>query len=218
MVADPLDIAGDEQQLGGAADRGGAFHHVADQAAEQRIVEGIDAGITLDHRAGQNRITRGVGGQYIVHHAAGQLGHRRDQRQRLEALAVFDLVGALGDILGVVANPLDHPGDLQRRNHFAKIVGHRGPQRDDPDRQLVNLGLQRVDPLVAGDDRPRHLGIAAHQRIHRFGQRQLGQPAHFGHQPAQAGDIVVKGLDGVFVCHAAGPYSGASIQPCLGRV
>ena len=43
MIADPFEITRHEQQLGGVADRRRIFDHVADQIAENRIVEGVPA-------------------------------------------------------------------------------------------------------------------------------------------------------------------------------
>ena len=73
-------------------------------------------------------IARGIGGQHVVDHFGGDLGHRGQQGQRLEALAPFDLADPLGDILGIVADPLDHAGDLERGDHFAQVVRHRRAQ------------------------------------------------------------------------------------------
>jgi hypothetical protein len=42
---------------------------------------------------------------------------------------------------------------------------------------------------------------ALDQRVHRFADRNFGQAAHLGDQPAQPRDVLVERLDGVFHCH-----------------
>src|SRR3546814_9561479 len=79
----------------------------------------------------------------------------------------------------------------------------RRAQRDGLDRKLFDLGLQRVDLLVALHDLHRQLLVAVAERGHRLKQRLLGATAHLAYQPAQAVQIPVKGLDGMIVdyCH-----------------
>jgi hypothetical protein len=93
--------------------------------------------------------------------------------------------------------------DLERGDHLAQIVGHRRTQGDDPHGELVNLGLERIEALVARHHLIGQGLIAAHQRIERFGDGDLGKPAHLGDKPAQAGDVLVEGLDGMLGHH---PY------------
>jgi hypothetical protein len=69
---------------------------------------------------------------------------------------IADLGHALRDVLGIVADALDHADDLQCRDHLAQVVRQRRAQRDDLDHQAFHLGLQRVDAtchcrLAAGD-------------------------------------------------------------------
>jgi hypothetical protein len=49
-----------------------------------------------------------------------------------DPVLAFDQGNALGDVLGVVADPLDHCRYLQRGNHFAQIVCHRRAEGNDP--------------------------------------------------------------------------------------
>ena len=49
MVADPLEILGDEQQMRRLADGLRIFHHVGEQGAEDGIVEIVDRLVALAH-------------------------------------------------------------------------------------------------------------------------------------------------------------------------
>src|SRR3546814_13441931 len=80
-------------------------------------------------------------------------------RQRLDTPVILDRGNALGDVLGVIADPFDDGRDLERGDDLAQIVGHRRAQRDQPDRQPLDVFFDRVDPLVAFDDAPRRVEI-----------------------------------------------------------
>ena len=173
---------------------------MADKVAEDRVVEGIDLLVRKDDFLRQFRVAGGVGGQNVVDHLAGNFGHGGKQGERFELLAVVaDLAARLGDVLGIVADTLDHAGDLQCGDDFAQIVRHRRTQRDDAHGQLVDLAFERVDLLVAFDDLLGEVVVTAHQRIERLLDRDFGQTAHFRDQAAEAGDVFVEGFYGMFL-------------------
>ena len=149
----------------------------------------------------QHGIARGVGVQHVVHHFAGDFSHGGDQGERIEGGAALDLVDALGDVLGVIADALDNAGNLQRGEHFAQIVGHGGAQRNDLHHQHVDLLLQRVDALVAGDDAVGEALRTLDQSFHRFANRHFGQAAHLADQAAQLGDFLVESFGHMFRHH-----------------
>jgi hypothetical protein len=64
----------------------------------------------------------------------------------------------LGDILGVITDAFQYAGNLQRRHDLTQIIGQRGAQRDDADRQRLGLGFQRIEALVILDDDLRATG------------------------------------------------------------
>ena len=109
----------------------------------------------------------------------------------------------LGDVLRIVADPLDHAGDLQRCDDFAQIVGHRRAQGDDLDGQSVDLALERVELAVVRHDPLGQLFVAADKRVERAFQRGLGEPAHLGDEAAKPRDVLIEGFDCVFGNH---PY------------
>ena len=126
--------------------------------------------------------------------------HFRKQRQRLDLANVLEPRHALGDILGIIADPLDHAGDLERGDDVAQIVGHRRAQRDDLDRAPLDLGLERVDLLVAADDLGGGDRVAPDQRLHRVADRDFGEPAHLADERAQPLDLLVERLERMSAC------------------
>jgi hypothetical protein len=107
---------------------------------------------------------------------------------------------ALGDVLGIVADPLDHARNLERGDHFAQVVGHRRAQRDDPHGQPVDLGFQRVDPRSSlATTRASFARHGWTKRVDRVADRHFGQPAHLA-RSARASWLIsfVECLDGMF--------------------
>ena len=80
---------------------------------------------------------------------------KRHARERADDLVVAvralrvgaDLAARLGDVLGIVADPLDDARDLECGDDLAQIVGHRCAQRDDVDHCALDFCLEFVDPL-----------------------------------------------------------------------
>ena len=122
---------------------------------------------------------------------------------------------ALGDILGVIRDPLDNPGDAQRGEHLAQVVRHRRAQRDQPRDLALDLLLDRVDALVVLDDAAGEIGFAACERVHRVGNRRLGAAAHLGDECAKPAQILVEGLDRVSVRRR---HDGVSSARAAGRI
>jgi hypothetical protein len=150
---------------------------VGEQGAEDGVVEIVDRGVALADGRGLGGVAGGEGVEHVVHHLGRDPRHFGEQRQGPD-LAVLDARHALGDVLGIVADPLDHAGDLERGDDLAQIVGHRRAQGDDLHRLALDLGLERVDPGVALDDRGGGLRIAADERLHGVADRRLGEAAH----------------------------------------
>ena len=95
------------------------FHHVGDQLAEDRVVEIVDRLVGLPDL---HRLVGVVLADRVDHQAQVLLhqprhGGEAGQAERQRELAEHD--AALGDVLGVVADPLQRGGDLQRRRRSA---------------------------------------------------------------------------------------------------
>jgi hypothetical protein len=115
----------------------------------------------------------------------GDLRHGRDERDRLDLAAPVERVDALGDVLGIVADTLDHARDLERGDDVAKVVGHGRAQGDGAHRQPIHFGFQRIEPGIAGDDRLRQFLIVVDERLDGVADRDFGEPAHLGDEPTK---------------------------------
>ena len=95
---------------------------MADEIAENAVIESVHLGIGGDDLAGKVGIASGIGGEHIVHHLAGEFAHCRQQCQRFEPGAAIDHSDPLGDILGIVADPFDYACNLERGDDFAQVI------------------------------------------------------------------------------------------------
>ena len=61
----------------------------------------------------------------VGEHVAGQPGHLDDLGLRRDRSGPRQPLGALGDVDGVVAHPLEVVGDLEGRGQHPEVAGHR---------------------------------------------------------------------------------------------
>ena len=113
-------------------------------------------------------------------------------------MLAFDQRDALGDVLGIVTDPFDHRGDLERGDHLAKVIGHGRAQGNDADDQSLDLGLDVIDLLVVVADILGEIEVAALQRAHGVLDRFLCEATHLTDEATKPSDVLVKYLDGMF--------------------
>ena len=66
LVADALEVFGDEQQVGAGGDRARVGHHVGQQLAEDAVVVLVDLLVALPDRAGAVDVAGGEGGRVVA--------------------------------------------------------------------------------------------------------------------------------------------------------
>ena len=123
----------------------------------------------------------------------------------------WDGDGALGDVGGIVAHALEVARHLERGGDDPEVHRDRLTQRQDAHRELVDLGLQRVHPLVLGDHAGRELIVAADQRGDGGRALLLDDAAHLQDRVVHAIQLLVIGLDRVLGSHQSSPV--LSLQP-----
>ena len=108
----------------------------------------------------------------------------------------------LGDMLGVIADPLEIVADAHGANDLAQIDRHRLPPRDREDRFFLDVMLHGVDRRIRGNHTFGEIGIAIGQGLEGIGNLPLGEPAHLGDF---AGDLLQVGVErlGGMVCAGA---------------
>ncbi len=94
---------------------------------------------------------------------------------------------------------------FRRREDLAQIARHRLAQREEPDREVVEIALQLVDLGIAFDDAGGKLAVALDDRVDRRGELALGEPAHLGDRVAELAQLFVVAFDNVLGRHRSIP-------------
>jgi hypothetical protein len=125
----------------------------------------------------------------------GESAHAGEASDQLARQGFGDGMGALGRVLGEIADALEIRGHPDRHHDLAQVAGHGLALGDGEDRLVLDLLLEDIDLGVAGDDPVGELGVAPDDRIDGVGELLLGEPAHLGQHGFQGGEIFVVGLD-----------------------
>jgi hypothetical protein len=176
MVADPLEILGDEQQVRGLADVVRVLHHEGEQVRKmlnrrnRRPPRRARHPRALRHRARRRRRARREPSRW-------RCAPSREAATAARS-CVFKLRHPLGDVLRIIADPLDHAGDLERGDDVAQVVGHRrakamswtpAARSRSPARRASCRARRRLRALVAltsaASPRDRMFGETAHLAI-----------------------------------------------------
>ena len=115
------------------------------ERAEDRIVEIVDRLVALAHPHGRFGVAFDEGVEHVMDHLGRDARHLGQQRQRLDLARPVDLGHPLGDVLGIIADALDHARDLERGDDVAKVGRHRRAKRDQLDRAALGLDLERIE-------------------------------------------------------------------------
>ena len=202
MVADALDVLGDEQEMRRRRDVARVFHHVGQQLAEQAGIDLVQLLVAVPHLDRLLDIARDIRIEHVSGHVARDRAHPRDLEDRPDRRHLRQRDRALGDVGRIVGDPFDVAGDAQRADDAAQVARHRLAQGQHADGLVVDLALDRIDLLVRLDDVRGQLGVALDDRLDRVGDLAFRQAAHAGDHVGQPLQLFVEGLDDVFVRHA----------------
>ncbi len=197
VVADALDVLGDEQQVRAGGDVARVLHHVGQQLAEQAGVHLVHLLVPAPDLGGALHVALHEGVEHVLQGRLDQIRHARDRVERLDRRQLVQGEGALGDVDHVVADPLHIAGDLEARHDLSQVDGHGLAQGQQTDHALVDLGLQLVDLRVMADHLAGQFGVPLDQRGDGGGELRFRQPAHAHDVRVQLLELGVEGLDDV---------------------
>ena len=100
----------------------------------------------------------------------------------------------LGDVGGEVAHALERGRDPQRGHDDAQVGGDGLLQGRDLEAVGLDLGGDRVDGLVAGDDALGEREVGVEQRLGRPVHRRADEPRHLDEVVADPVELLVVGL------------------------
>ena len=157
----------------------GVRHHVREQLPEHLVLELVHLVVALQDAPGQVGVPLDEGVEGVPGHGLGDLGHPRDVDEGLERCLGQDLDDVLGDVHGLIADPLEVVVDLEGRGDEPEIRRRRLLQGQERDAAVVDLDLEVVDLLVRCDHdlglveaavdegADRSVGVLLHERPHR---------------------------------------------------
>jgi hypothetical protein len=178
VVADALEVFGDEDQLKRGEDDAGVAHHVGEQFAEDLVAVVIDLVVHGQDFLREINIAADDGVQRIANHLFGNLAHARQVDVRLYARMAQNADGGLGDVDGLVADALEIVVDARDRENQAEIDGHQLVEREKLDDAVVDFDLQLVDGVFFIEDAFGELLVRVQDRMHGLVDGALGEAAH----------------------------------------
>ena len=168
MVADPLQILDDHEQI----QRGIHLAGVGSDLPGQRVLDGVEIVIHLivsgDDFTGGRLVLFREGGKGVQDHLVSFLAHPDGLADRRVALlADGDQMGDdLGDIGGVVADPLHVRDDFHGRGNAAQIARHGLLAEQQGHAAVLNVPLHVVDAAIALHHGGGSLGIGGAEGLH----------------------------------------------------
>src|SRR5262249_5428220 len=97
VIADALDILGDEQQMRAGGDRARVFHHVGEQFAEQRVVVRVDVVVVEPDADRGLHVAVRVRVERLLQLPGGDATHAIDALDQPDRLGFVEDQRALGD-------------------------------------------------------------------------------------------------------------------------
>ena len=119
--------------------------------------------------------------------------------QTLRGEIALDGEDPLRGVLGEIADAFEIVGDVDRGDDFPQILGHRLTPGDHPGGVVLDLPLQLIHALVAGDDALGEDLVAARKRGDGVADLLFGDAAHFGDLPREIVQFVIEGGNDVLV-------------------
>jgi len=104
-------------------------------------VQLIDFLIGKSHLFSARGVSCDIGVENVFDHALHQRTHPRNRQRRRHGRRLDENEGALGDVLRIVADPLQFVGDLQSGDCDTKVGRHRLTERENANDSIVDFAL-----------------------------------------------------------------------------
>ena len=124
-----------------------------------------------------------------------------------------------GDVDGEIADSLEVGVDLDRGDDCAKVGGHRLEQGQQRETAVINLDVQRVQRLVAGQHAVDVVVVAIHQPFDCDPDLLFGEAAHLEQPGLELLELFLEMPDSLFRCFhiflRVGPHPHAPAELTL---
>jgi len=178
VVADALEVFGDEDELEGGIDDAGIPHHVGEQFAEDLVAVVVYLIIGGEDFLREVDVAADDGVESVADHFFGKLAHTREIDVGLDAGMAEDALRGLRDVHGLVADALEVVVDARNGQDKAEIDGHqlmKGQQLDDA---VIDFDLQFVDGIFFIENALGKLFVGFQDRMDGLMDGALGEAAH----------------------------------------
>jgi hypothetical protein len=178
VIADALEIFGDEDQLEGGKDDAGIAHHVGEEFAEDLIAEVIDLVVAGQNLLSEINVAADDSVEGVANHFLGKLAHARKIDVRFDAGMAKNARGGLRDVNSLVADALKVVVDSGYGKHEAEIHGHQLMEGEELEDAIVDFELQFIDGIFFIDDALGKLLVRFQNGVNGLMDGALGEAAH----------------------------------------
>src|ERR1700674_1635405 len=178
VVADALEVFGNEDQFERGKDDTGIAHHVGEQFTENLVAVAVDLIVGGEDTLGEFDVAADDGIEGAANHLLDEIAHARQIDVRLHARVAKDALGSLGDVDGLIADALEIVIDARDRQHEAEIDGHELVQSEKLNDAIVNFHLELVDGVLLLEDALGELFIGFQNGVDGLVDGALREAAH----------------------------------------
>ena len=178
VVADALEVFGDEDQFERGKDDAGIAHHVGEQFTENLVAVAVHLVVSGEDTLGEINVAADDGVKGVADHFFGKLAHARQIDVGLHARVAQDALGALSDVDGLIADALEIVVDARDGQHEAKIDGHELVQREKLNDAVVDFHLEFVDGVFFIEDALGELFIGFQNSVNGLANGTFREAAH----------------------------------------
>src|SRR6266478_3906195 len=141
VVADALEVLGDEDQFERGKDDAGIAHHVGKQFTENLVAVVVHLIVGGEDALRQLDVAADDGVEGVANHLFGEFAHAREIDVRLDARMAEDAEGTLGDVDRLITDALKIVVDARDGEDEAEVDGHELVQREKLDDAVVDFHL-----------------------------------------------------------------------------
>jgi hypothetical protein len=178
VVADALEVFGDEDQFERGKDDAGIAHHVGKQFTENLIAEAVHLIVGGKDTLGELNVAADDGVESIANHLLGEVAHARQIDVGLHAGVAKNAQGTLRDVDGLIADALEIVIYARDCEDEAEIDGHELVQSEKLNDAIVNFHLELVDGVFFLEDAVGELFIGFQNGVNGLMDGALREAAH----------------------------------------
>jgi hypothetical protein len=178
VVADALEILGDEDEFERGKDDAGIAHHVGEEFAENLVAVVVNTIVRGEDFLGEVNVAADDGVEGVADHFFGEFAHAREVDVRLDAGMAKDAQGTLSDIDGLISDAFEIVIDARDGQDEAKVDGHELVEGEKLDDAVVDFHLKFVDGVFFLEDAAGERLVGFEDGVDGLMNGAFGETAH----------------------------------------